>query len=373
MVSSSLPSVPSANAALPSAPVWPKNKLKKRAFVQTSPSASDVIDVSSQNAVYSLTRDMVRCFFDIPSIDAAKVLRVCLTVLKKMRKWVGVSRWPFTLINMGIYEMSREEIVELRRSIIARLEGGEETKYPGVLPLLREAEMLGLAFKAISMPTMYALEDRAKALALKETLGACRVRHGKKKTQLKAGGTKTAAVALPARVVTGVFKKPVVRRKWGDTTATCLTEPDGPGTVASAVGGSVIDTLPAAETLGTAESLKTPETAESTEAAESFEAEEILSDEPGEERPALCPFSYAKDCSTPAWIEPAYPPASEIVDGIEAFWPVWEDPRRLWLQELVCRSLVPSRCGPGIAVADLVASAPVSAAEMRFVGGFFKE
>ena len=299
----------------------PSDHPRKRAYVQAYLMGSDTLDVTSKDATYRLTKDMVKCFFDLPSIDAARELRVCLTVLKKIRKWAGLSRWPFAHVNLGIFEMKREEIVALRRGIIAGLEQGEAARYPGVLPLLKRAEMLGLAFKVISTPTMYALEDRAKTLASKESKDKQR----------------PVERALAARVVTDVFKRPIVRQreKWVSKAAVCLS-----------------DAVPVSLSDG---ALKEPE------------PEQALS------RLAIDPLSYVRECAVPPWAEPAYPPAAEIADGVGALWPVMEDPRRIWMQELICRSLVPSRSGPGISVGDLLASAPVSASEMRFVDGFLED
>ena len=311
---------------------WSEVTLKKRAFVQPSRLNGDSIDVTSRDAVYTLNRDMIRCFFDVPSLDAARVLRVCMTVLKRIRKWAGVPRWPFTLVNMGIYEMSREDIVRLRQSVITSLEGGGETSFPGVLPLLKEAEALSLVFKTISTPTMYALEDRAKALALREAS------RGQAKLPVPP---RPAESALATKVLAGVFKRPVVRKmqKWVSTAAVCLSEA-GPMSLA---GEDAVKAVP-------------------VEVEEEKEPVQII-----------WPYTYARECAAPAWIEPSYPPVAEIVDGVEAFWPAMEDPRRIWMQELVCRSLQPSRCGPAITVADLVLSAPVSAAEMRFANGFLED
>ncbi len=70
---------------------------------------------------------MLWCFFDIPAVDAARALKVFLTVLKNMRRWVGLKRWSYALVNSGEFQKLQEGVVELLRSVIARLEGGCES------------------------------------------------------------------------------------------------------------------------------------------------------------------------------------------------------------------------------------------------------
>ena len=309
-------------AALPPPADWCESKHTKRVFIQKSKtSPQDTLDITSKDAVYSLTREMVKCFFDLPSVDAARILKICLTVLKKIRTWVGVSRWPYNCIRVGEFEMSRREVVDLRKSIIQRLETGESLIYPGVLPFLREAERLSVAFLSISSPTVYALEARAASMALKERMSAA----------LKP---RPVGSVMAARVVTEVFKKPVLkkRERWVSSGAMCLSDSDAV-VLSEKVGGA-------------------------GKAAKDEEASA-----------PICPLTFVNECSKSAWLEPMYPPTSEIVDGVDAFWPVMEDPRRIWMQELIVRSLLPSQSGPGISVADLLASEPVSAAEMQFVNG----
>ena len=276
---------------------------KKRAFVQASLTSRDTIDVRSHDVVYSLTREMVHSFFDLPSVDVARLLKVCVTVLKHIRSWAGIDCWPYRLVNNGVFELTREQIVGLRRSVIERLEGGEDAKYPGVLPLLREADVLGLAFKSISAPTEYAVEARAKALALKAARKA--------DSDFKDRG------AAATKVVSEVFKRPVAKRRvhWMSTGTVCLDNQEEKGT------GKVMAALP-------------------------MEQESPY--------PPICPYSFARDCSASPWMVPAYPPVSDINDGINAFWPVMDDQRRLWTPELS-------------------GYAPMSAAEIGFVNGILED
>lgn len=289
---------------------------KRRAYVQAT---GNSIDIAARGGTYSITREMLKCFFDLSAVAAARVLGICLTVLKNMRKWMRVDRWPFDLVNKGMFEMTREQIVELRLRMIARLEAGgvEVRNYHGVLPMLKEAATLGLGFKAIS------------------ARGPVAGSSGKQSKPRPVGNSS----GTPVRVVTA-FQRPQAKRRvnWVSQGAVYLTD-DGPVALESA-----------------AEKASAP--------AEEKEPEEPL-------RPLICPYAYARDCVTPAWVEPAYPPEPEVADGVAAFWPVMEDPKRIWMQELIYRSLAPNRSAPAIASEQRVP--PVSAAEMKYVSGFLAD
>ena len=371
---------------------------KRRVHVQATKSC---IDISSRTGVFSLTRDMIKCFFDLSAAAAAKVLGVCLTVLKNMRRWMGIVRWPFDAVNRGLFIMSRDEIVELRLGMIARLEAGGEgmSKFQRVLPMLREAVALGVGYKAISASTVYAAPT-AYAMGMVNLAGPAQVmqrptcgtleastayafgvasRVGGPQAQVKEAAhdvkPKSAQAALAARVVAGVFKRPVAQRRvnWVSQGAMCLsdTAPDcsvmggsgrcGPVTPLTATRGGV----PEAESPA-APAVETEAVAFETELAPAVQSVESTPVTPG-----FCPYAYARDCATPAWVEPAYPPASHATDNIAAIWPVMQDPRRIWMQELIYRSLVPNNCGPGIRIEELLQPAPMNAAEACFVDSFF--
>ena len=72
---------------------------------------------------YFLRRYMVRCLFDIPTVEAARILCVSLSLLKKIRSWANLGCWPCSLIHSGEHTVyTREEIVEGRDAVIAALE-----------------------------------------------------------------------------------------------------------------------------------------------------------------------------------------------------------------------------------------------------------
>lgn len=314
---------------------------RRRVYVQAT---GNSIDISGQAGIFSITREMIKCFFDLSAAAAAKVFGVCLTVLKNMRRWMRLNRWPFDLVNRGTFEMTRGQIVELRLKMIAKLEAGgsELSKYQGVLPMLKEAVKLGLGYKAISARGLVvsSVEKRVKALPIRGS------QVGSSKPKPKPKPVESAS-AMPARVVTEVFRMPVVKRRvnWVSQGAVCLSdEKDAKTSDAKAEDAK-------------AEEVKTPDA----------KAEEKQEEPP---RAPICPYAYVKDCITPGWVEPAYPPVSDITDGISAFWPVMDDPRRIWMQELLCRSLVPSRSAHGLGSEGVGQSEPLSAAEVHYVGGF---
>jgi RWP-RK domain len=71
---------------------------------------------------YSLTREMVCCFFDIPAVEAARIMRVSLSTLKKIRSWVRLDRWPCTQIHNRRFKLTLPHIVKGRNAVICGLE-----------------------------------------------------------------------------------------------------------------------------------------------------------------------------------------------------------------------------------------------------------
>ncbi len=63
---------------------------------------------------------------------------------------MGVSRWPYNCIRAGDFEMSRDEMADMGKSIIHRLGTGDPVIHTAILPFLCEAERLGAAFLLIS-------------------------------------------------------------------------------------------------------------------------------------------------------------------------------------------------------------------------------
>jgi hypothetical protein len=77
----------------------------------------------SDEESYPLRREMVYCFFDIPAVEAARIMCVSLSVLKKIRTWVKVERGPCFLIHSGDFEgLTRAQVVQGRDEVISELE-----------------------------------------------------------------------------------------------------------------------------------------------------------------------------------------------------------------------------------------------------------
>jgi hypothetical protein len=73
--------------------------------------------------VYPLRREMVYCFFDIPAAEAARIMRVSLSLLKKIRSWVNVDRWPCLQLHCEEFEgLTLTQVIEGRNEVISGLE-----------------------------------------------------------------------------------------------------------------------------------------------------------------------------------------------------------------------------------------------------------
>lgn len=72
---------------------------------------------------YILRRYMVPCLFDIPTVEAARILHVSLSLLKRIRSWANLGCWPCSLIHCGGHPLyTRKQVVEKRELVIAELE-----------------------------------------------------------------------------------------------------------------------------------------------------------------------------------------------------------------------------------------------------------
>ena len=148
--------------------------------------------------------------------------------------------------------------------------------------------------------------------------------------------------------------------------AVCLSDLSGEGEdeVSGEAGKVKVDTQADVEG-GTGSTITDPDTAEKAK-TDTEPMEKEMS------RLAICPYAYARDCATPAWPEPAYPPKSEIADGVAEFWPVMDDSLRILAQERICRSLMANRSAPAL-VAIPSPAPPVSQAELLMADGFLAQ
>ena len=327
---------------------------------------SGAIEIRGRKAVLVILPGMIVCFFDLPLRTAARVLHVCPTLLKGLRCEAGEDVWPCRKVVLGTFRMSRDEIASVRRSFIEQLEqdraGG---KYVSMLPVLREAEQLGLVYRSIDEPTAYMRQLRILA--------------NDKAAAQAAGG---------AWAVAEVFQRPVIvqGQQWVSAgLSDAVVKVDDPRqSFKSPPAAKADDPRPSFESppaaAAKADDFRQRFKSHVTAKADDFRAALEMSEpkgfrshvaakadasEPKGSRQPICPLAYAKECSTPSYVQACFPSPS---DAAGVFWPVpaMVDPARLWLQEAVYRSLVPTRRGPRIAVRDLVASVRLSAAEVLF-------
>jgi hypothetical protein len=97
---------------------------------------------------YILRRYMVPCLFDIPTVEAAWILHVSLSLLKKIRSWANLGCWPCRVIHCGGHPLyMRKQVVEKRELVIEELEK-EFVKKP--------SSMLGLTVNILKEVRQYA-------------------------------------------------------------------------------------------------------------------------------------------------------------------------------------------------------------------------
>lgn len=73
---------------------------------------------------YPLRMEMVYCFFDIPLREAARIMKVSPSLLKRIRAWVNVDTWPCSLIHStpSGFGLTRDQIIKGRDEVISGLE-----------------------------------------------------------------------------------------------------------------------------------------------------------------------------------------------------------------------------------------------------------
>ena len=120
----------------------------RRAFVKKSKTgANEIIHIKTSNIEYKMLKSQLTCFYDIPACDAARIMRVCLTLLKRLRVWSGLQRWPYNLVHKGAYEVSVDEIRQLRCDLILQMESRVlSSEEVGFLCILKEAHSFSAAY-----------------------------------------------------------------------------------------------------------------------------------------------------------------------------------------------------------------------------------
>lgn len=90
----------------------------------------------NDNGTFILYRYMVCCFFDIPCVEAARIMCISLSLLKRIRSWARLDCWPCSLIHSGEHpQFTRDWVVHRRNEIIASLERKFLEQPNGVLGL----------------------------------------------------------------------------------------------------------------------------------------------------------------------------------------------------------------------------------------------
>lgn len=90
----------------------------------------------NDNGTFVLYRYMVCCFFDIPCVEAARIMCISLSLLKRIRSWARLDCWPCSLIHSGEHpQFTRDWVVHRRDEIIASLERKFLEQPNGVLGL----------------------------------------------------------------------------------------------------------------------------------------------------------------------------------------------------------------------------------------------
>ena len=96
--------------------------IKRRAYLQyLRVNGMEMVQVNCETVTYIMRKDLLLCFFDLSMSDAARIMRICVTVLKKLRSWVGLDIWPCTDVIAGRFWASMEQIRETRLGVIREM------------------------------------------------------------------------------------------------------------------------------------------------------------------------------------------------------------------------------------------------------------
>lgn len=98
---------------------------KRRAFVREMVvkghgMTQEMIQVTTADLCYVVRKDLIACLFDVPTVDAARLLRVCVTLLKRIRSLCGLAVWPYAAVCSGTYRLNADDVYLLRASVIRR-------------------------------------------------------------------------------------------------------------------------------------------------------------------------------------------------------------------------------------------------------------
>ena len=107
---------------------------------------------------YPLSREMVYCFFDIPLREAARIMRVSPSLLKRIRAWVNVDVWPCSLVHntSSGFGLTRDQIIKGRDEVISGLEkecadcGGQSVELS--LQIMKELKEYAAIYACLVIP-----------------------------------------------------------------------------------------------------------------------------------------------------------------------------------------------------------------------------
>ena len=99
-----------------------------------------------------ITRQLLYCFYDLSLANLGLALEVCLTTVKKLRVWCGLTQWPCLAIRYGQHPtLTADAIAALRSEVIARLDPAREAS---ALRILLRAERLSRGLPADEPPPL---------------------------------------------------------------------------------------------------------------------------------------------------------------------------------------------------------------------------
>ena len=103
---------------------------------------------------YPLHMETVYCFFDIPMCEAARIMRILVSLLKRIRTWVGVEQWPCFIIhgdNPALFGLSRDQIIKGRNDMISKMEESPFV-YGLALSIVKEARDYAVVYSCLVIP-----------------------------------------------------------------------------------------------------------------------------------------------------------------------------------------------------------------------------
>ena len=65
-----------------------------------------------------MLKDLLLCFFDLSMSDAAIIMLICVTVLKKLLWWVRLDSWPCTDVIARLFWARVEQIRKTQLGVI---------------------------------------------------------------------------------------------------------------------------------------------------------------------------------------------------------------------------------------------------------------